>query len=433
MRKMNNKKEEIAVSNWISDNQSELIKLLQDLVRIPSVSGEEFAVQKRLHQELDRMDLGSEMFYPNEKELRKHKDFFETTSFVKYGYDDRPNVGGLLKGTGGGRSLCLSGHVDVVSPEPLDQWTRDSWSGEVVDGEVHGRGAGDMKGGIASMIVAVKALQANDIKLKGDVQVETTIEEEDGGIGGVLYMRQVRLKTDAALVPEPTKLTISLASAGIMYFRVTVPGVPAHASTAHFGVNSIQKMMLVIEEIERLHKERQSRISYSTAESDPRMKGRATTINIGVIKAGDWPSTVPGFCVIECRIGFPPGETREQVMAQVEDAVNKAANRDEWLSKNRPKVTWFGWMARPHELEASNPFVQQVRNSVNQVTGSNPMYTGGAAGLDTRFFVHHGIPAVTCGPMAERIHSFDEIVNIDSMVKTAQVIAATMIDWCGLS
>lgn len=421
------------VMNWIRENQDQLVSLTQDLVRIPSVSGEELAVQKRLHQELERLGLDSEMFYPDESVLRKDKDFFETTSFVKHGYDDRPNVGGLLKGTGGGRSLCLSGHVDVVSPEPLDQWTRDSWSGDVVDGELHGRGSGDMKGGIASMIHAAIALQENDITLKGDVQLETTIEEEDGGIGGVLYMRKVRPKTDAALVPEPTNLTVSLASAGIMYFRVTVPGVPAHASTAHFGVNAIQKMMLVIDEIESLHKDRQSRISYPTAESDPRMKGRATTINIGVIKAGDWPSTVPGFCDIECRIGFPPGETREQVMAQVEDAVNKAADRDEWLSKNRPEITWFGWKARPHELEESNPFVQQVRESVNHVTGSDPVFTGGAAGLDTRFFVHHGIPAVTCGPMAERIHSFDEIVNIDTMVKTAQVIAKTMIDWCGLS
>jgi acetylornithine deacetylase len=120
-------------------------------------------------------------------------------------------------------------------------------------------------------------------------------------------------------------------------------------------------------------------------------------------------------------------------MAQIEDAVSKAADRDDWLSKNRPEVTWFGWKARPHELEESNLFVQQVRNSVNHITGTYPMFIGGAAGLDTRFFVHHGIPAVTCGPKAERIHSFDEIVTIDSTIKTAQVIASTMIEWCGLS
>ena len=417
--------------NWIGDHQEQLISLTQDLVRIPSVSGEEYEVQKRIHHEFEAMDLNSEMFYPNEKELRKHKDFFETTSFTKYGYEDRPNVAAVLKGEGGGRSICLSGHVDVVSPEPLEKWTRDPWSADVVDGNVHGRGAGDMKAGVAAMIFAVKALQANGVRLKGDVQLETTIEEEDGGVGGVLYMRTIRPKTDAALIPEPSNHTISLASAGIMYFRVTVPGVPAHAATAHFGVNAIQKAMLVIDAIDSLHKDRQSRISYPTAESDLRMKGRATTINIGVIRGGDWPSTVPGSCEIECRIGFPPGETREQVMSQVEEAVSTAAAANEWLSQNRPKVTWFGWKARPHEIEESNPFVQQVRKSVNQVVGIDPMFIGGSSGLDTRFFVHQGIPAVTCGPKAERIHSFDETVTIESTVKTAQVIASTMIEWCG--
>ncbi|MHA2027058.1 MAG: ArgE/DapE family deacylase [Candidatus Thorarchaeota archaeon] len=420
------------VLTWIDESKNQLIELTQDLVRIPSVSGEEASVQKRVYQEFDSMDLKPEFFDPVEKELRKHKDFFETTSFVKFGYDNRPNVAGLLKGEGEGRSICLSGHVDVVSPEPLEKWTRDPWSAEVSGGNIHGRGAGDMKAGVAAMMFAVKALQTNEVKLKGDVQIETTIEEEDGGVGGVLYMRTVRPHTDAALIPEPSHHTISLASAGIMYFRVTVPGVPAHAATAHFGVNAIQKMMLVIDAIEELHRNRQSRISYPTAESDPRMKGRATTINVGVIRAGDWPSTVPGSCDIECRIGFPPGETREEVMTQVENAINLTADNDDWLKENRPTVTWFGWKARPHELEESNPFVQQVKTSVNQVLGTNPMFIGGSAGLDTRFFVHHGIPAVTCGPKAERIHSFDEIVTIDSTVKTAQVIAATMMDWCGI-
>ncbi|MFW9888619.1 MAG: M20/M25/M40 family metallo-hydrolase, partial [Candidatus Thorarchaeota archaeon] len=281
-------------------------------------------------------------------------------------------------------------------------------------------------------ILAVQAIQENGIELKGDVQVETTIEEEDGGVGGVLYMRMVRPKTDAAFVPEPSDLTITLASAGVMYFRVTVSGVPAHAATAHFGVNAVQKMMPVIAAIQKLHEDRQARIGYSYAETDPRMKGRVTTINIGVIRAGDWPSTVPGACTIECRIGFPPGETREVVMKQVEEAISKAAKGDEWLRKNPPVVEWFGWKARPHELDANNDFVQLVKQNVNYVVQREPDFIGGSSGLDTRYFVHHGVPAITCGPLAERIHSFDEVVNIESIVYTSQVIAKTMLDWCNI-
>ena len=418
---MKNENQELMVLDWIKDNQNEMITLLQDLVRIPSVSGEELAVQKRLYQELESMDLQPGMFYPDEKELRKQKDFFETTSFAKYGYEDRPNIGGLLKGTGGGRSMCLSGHIDVVSPEPLDQWTRDPWSG---------RGAGDMKAGVAAMIFAVKALQANGVKLKGDVQVETTIEEEDGGVGGVLYMRTIRPKTEAAFVPEPSTLTITVASAGVMYFRVIVPGIPAHAARAHLGVNAIHKMMPVITAIQSLHETRQARIHYSFAETDPNNIGRSTTINLGIIKAGDWPSTVPGSCTIECRIGFPPGETNEEVMKQVEDTVRNAAEADDWLRDNQPVVEWFGWKARPHELDPNNEFVQIVKQSIVDIIGHETAFIGGSAGLDTRYFVHNGTPAVTCGPHAERIHANDEVVNIESVVATSQIIAKTLLDWC---
>ena len=422
-----------SVLGWIDNNQQDLIRLTQKLVRSPSISGKEGPVQKQIEGVLRKMGLDTKLYFPEVDQLRSHPDFFETTSFVKHGYDGRPNVGAVLEGTGGGRSICLSGHVDVVSPEPLDGWSADPWSGDLVNGEIRGRGAGDMKAGVAAMIFAVQSLQAAGIRLQGDVQIETTIEEEDGGVGGVLYMRTVRPKTDAALVPEPSNHAISLASAGVMYFRVAVPGRPAHAATAHFGVNAIQKMMPVIEEIEKLHVDRQVRVRYPTAESDPRMKGRATTINIGTIRAGDWPSTVPGSCSIECRIGFPPGETREQVIEQVESAVAKAAKRDEWLRENPPTVEWFGWRARPHELPASDAFVQQVCKSVREIVGREPLFMGGSSGLDTRYFVHHGIPAVTCGPRAERIHSCDEVVTVESTVKTAQIIAATLLDWCGVS
>jgi acetylornithine deacetylase len=288
-----------------------------------------------------------------------------------------------------------------------------------------------MKAGVAAMIFAARAILENDIVLKGNVQVETTIEEEDGGVGGVLYMRTVMPKTDAAFVPEPSTFTVSIASAGVMYFRVIVKGVPALAAHAHLGVNSVEKMIPVIAAIRELHRERQSMISYAPAETDPRMKGRATAINIGTISAGDWPSTVPGSCTIECRIGFPPGETNEEVMKQVEDAVRSVAKEDSWLKENPPIVEWFGWNARPHELDTRNEFVQLVKRSVTAVAGYDPPFIGGSAGLDTRYFVHNGTPAITCGPHVERIHSFDESVNIESTVLTSKIIAKTIIDWCG--
>lgn len=424
--------EEPTPITWIRNNQDKLVKFIQDLVRIPSVSGEEGEIQKFIYKKLTELNLKPEYIYPDIETLRKSDDYFETTSFTKYGYKDRPNVAGILKGTGNGRSICLSGHVDVVSPEPVEHWSRNPWSGEVDGDFIYGRGAGDMKAGVASMIFALQALKETKTQLNGDVFIETTIDEEDGGIGGNLYMRLTQPKIDAAIIPEPGGYAISIASAGVMYFRVIVTGVPAHAATAHYGVNAIVKMVPIIEALTSLNIERQSTISYKYAEVDPRMKGKATTLNIGVIKAGDWPSTVPALCILECRIGFPPGETREIVMSQIERTIQNIANKDRWLKDHPPKIEWFGWKARPHEQNPEDPFVQLIDKKIQEFSGIKPIYIGGSSGLDARFFVYNGIPAVSFGPLAERIHSIDERVSIKSTVKTTEIIIGTIMDWCGV-
>ncbi|MGY5855552.1 MAG: M20/M25/M40 family metallo-hydrolase, partial [Candidatus Thorarchaeota archaeon] len=252
--------------NWIRENSDELVKLIQGLVRIPSISGDELKVQEFVHKVLKDMKLKPEMIYPDLDILKQDEDYFETTSFTRVGYKNRPNVAATLAGSGSGKSVCLTGHIDVVSPEPLEDWTRNPWGGEVEDDQLYGRGSGDMKAGVAAMFFAVQALQEMDIHLKGDVQLETTIEEEDGGVGGNLFLRLVRPKVDAAINPEPTWHNLGVASGGVMYFRVTVKGVPAHAATAHFGVNAIEKMMLIVNALRDLNLKRQSSTSFKIVE-----------------------------------------------------------------------------------------------------------------------------------------------------------------------
>ncbi|MHA1886167.1 MAG: ArgE/DapE family deacylase [Promethearchaeota archaeon] len=428
---MNSKNQDAIV--WVRDNKDKLTKLIQDLVKIPSVSGKEEEVQKFIFQKLSELDLNPEYVYPDISILEKSDDYFKTTSFVKYGYENRPNVMATLKGSGNGKSICLSGHVDVVSPEPVEHWSHDPWGGEIDGDFLYGRGASDMKAGVAAIIFAVQALIETQTQLQGDVIIETTTDEEDGGIGGNLYMRLTQPKTDAAIITEPGGLSIGIASAGVMYFRVAVKGIPAHAANAHFGVNAILKMQPIIEALTSLNETRQKKISYKYAEVDPRMKGRATTLNIGVINSGDWPSTVPALCVLQCRIGFPPGETREMVMDQVEATIQKTANKDPWLKEHPPDVEWFGWKARPHEQDPEHPFVKLIDNKVQELANIQPIYVGGSAGLDARFFVNNGIPAVTIGPYGEGNHSINERVSINSTVKTTEVILGVLMDWCGVT
>ncbi len=420
------------VLKWIEDNSDSLIRCTQDLVKIPSITGEEKDIQQFLHKKLKSLGMESELVYPDIKKLRNHEDFFETTSFTKYGYEQRPNVFASVKGEGKGPSMCLSGHVDVVSAEPLETWTKDPWGGEVEGNYIYGRGAGDMKAGVAALLIVVEALRETNIILNGDLFVETTIEEEDGGVGGNLYLRMIKPKPDAAIIPEPSNYVIGLASAGVMYFRVTVPGLTAHAATAHFGENAILKTLPILNALKDLNETRQRTIRYPLVEQHSIMKSRATTINIGVINAGDWPSTVPGTCTIECRVGWPPGESRETVISQIETAVFEATTTDPWLKEHKPLIEWFGWRARPHEQDRNDPLVKMIAHHSLNITNAEPSFSGGSAGLDTRYFVHHGTPAVVYGPWAERIHSFDERVTIDSTINVAKVIAATTLDWCGV-
>jgi len=417
----------------IDAKTDEITEFLQKLIKIPSVIGHEGDAQRFVEKIFKSLGLEVDVWTPRVEDLRNHPAFFETSSFTKFGYDGRPNVVGRLKGNRRGRSLILAGHIDVVSPEPVSAWTHDPWSAEIIDNKLYGRGSADMKGGIAAMIYALKCIQDTGVRLEGDVILESTIEEEDGGVGGALSSILRGYRADAAIVTEPSGVDyVEIASAGVMYFRVKIPGKPAHAANAHLGVNAIGKAMKIYKALGDLNKERQARIHYPLAEFEPSMKGRATTINVGKISGGDWPSTVAGWAELECRIGWPPGEEMKQVEKQIEDAVEETAKRDAWLRKNPPKIEWFGWRARPHEQDINHPIVQTVAKYAKEVTGRKAKFIGGSAGLDTRFFVNDGkIPAVTFGPRGWNLHSIDEYVEVDSVIETVKVLALTTLDWCG--
>lgn len=410
-----------------------MVQFLQELVRIPSVTGHEGNAQKLIEKKLMSLGIETDVWEPDVEELKKYPAFFETTSYVKFGYNARPNVVGRLIGSGGGRSLILAGHIDVVSPEPTSAWKHDPWGGEIVEGKLYGRGAGDMKGGIAAIILAVQCLQEAGLELKGDLIIESTIEEEDGGIGGALATILKGYTANAAIVTEPTMVnSIGIASAGVMYFRIKVPGRTAHAAFAHMGVDAIAKAMKIYDALMALNEKRQRRIRYPPAEVEPDMKGHATTINIGKILGGDWPSTVAGLVELEGRVGWPPKEKMEDVKKEIEETVEKVSQSDSWLKNNPPNIEWFGWRANPSEQNRSHPVVQIVARNIKEITGNNVMFTGGSAGLDTRFFIlYAGMPAITFGPRGYNIHGVDEYVELASIVETAKILALTILEWCG--
>ena len=414
----------------VDENRDQIIELVRQLVQIPSVTGQEKDAQEFVKEKLAEMGLKVETFEPNVDELRDHPSFFETISYKKFGYNNRPNVIGIWEEGDVRKTLILNGHIDVVPPGPKEEWRYDPWGGEISNGKIYGRGSGDMKAGVAAMIYAVKAVQELEIPTNGKVLVESTIEEEDGGIGGALATLLKGYTGDFSINPEPSGLDFWIASAGVLYFKIRVKGRPAHAKEAHRGVNAIDKIWLIYKALKELNEERQRRITFPPAEEcEPYMKGHVTILNIGVISGGDWPSTVPAWAEIRCRIGWPPGESIRDVERQVLDKVREVSERDPWLKENPPEYSIIGWRAEPSMIDTSDPFVLKLSDLAFKVTGKRPRFCGGTAGLDTRFFINDfNIPSVGYGPIAHNIHGINESVELDSVIQVTKVIALAIVE-----
>jgi acetylornithine deacetylase len=320
-----------------------------------------------------------------------------------------------------------SGHVDVVSPEPVSQWRHDPWGDEIEDGKLYGRGAGDMKGGLMAALWALEGILRAGLYPAGRVLLQSVIEEEAGGGGGTLACLLRGYTTDAMLIPEPLP-RIAIAHVGVMYFRVRVFGKTAHAGLAHTGVNAIGKLNLVYDALVELDRRRAERVRYPLIEQN---SGRSSHLCIGMYHGGDWPSTVCGEATLEARISFVPGENAAGIRQEVEEAVKVAAVKDEWLREHPPQVEWFGWRAEPWLQGADHPFIEALRGATRQVLGQEAPTVGKAAAMDTRFAGMFGIPAASFGVAAANIHGIDECATLDSVVECAQVVALTVAHWCG--
>lgn len=423
------------VNRRIDDNAEAMIDLLADLVDKKTVVGNEKPGQDVIVDKFERMDLSPDVWTPDVDTLREHEAFFETQPYLEVGYDDRPNVAATIEGTGGGRTLTLSGHMDVV-PVTESEWTHDPWTLERESDRVYGRGSGDMKGGIAAFVHAVEALRETGVELEGDLVMQTTIEEEDGGVGGVLSALERGYQPDGAIIAEPFGVpNLGMASAGVRYFEITVPGKSAHVAYGYEGVNALDKAVTIYDALRDLDRERKARIDYEPAyRLTPQMRGHETNLNVGIIEAGNWPAIIPGQVTMKGRIGWPPGETQEEIVEQLTETVMAAAAKDDWLAEHPPEIEWFGLRADPHEVSPDEDLLRIAMANAEWVTGRDGVFYGGSGGNDTRYYKrYYDIPATSVGPEAVDIHGADEHTTVGSLLETSKTIADTVIDYCGVA
>ena len=414
----------------VEANREELIADVVRCVRIPSVVGHEGAAQAFMREIYDRLGLEVDVFEADRETVARHPAFVRTA----WGSEGRPNVVGTLTGSDpAARSLALNGHIDVVSPEPLDAWSRNPWGGEIVsvDGveRLYGRGALDMKSGTVACAHALKAVLDAGLRPRGTVILQSVVEEEAGGGAGTLATLLRGHTASALLNAEPFYRTVVLGQPGVMLFRVTVLGKTAHAANSQHGVNAIGKLLPLYQAMVELDAERAAHWP------DPffgGMSDRAVNLNMGSFQAGDWPSTVAGRAQMECRVAFIPPQTMDEVREEVEARIDAVASADPWLREHPPRVEWFGWQADPWRQDPGDPFVRTLAGVVESVTGVAPPLVAATAGLDARFAGHFGIPAACVGARGAGMHGVDEYVEVESVVETARIIAATIVAWCGV-
>lgn len=417
----------------VESNRDELLGLTERLVETPTVTGNEKPGQEIVIEYLESLGYTPDVWTADRETLTAHEGFFETSVSAEVGFEDRLNVAVRVPGEGDGRTLTIGGHMDVVDVDEND-WTFDPWTLTRRDDTLYGRGVADMKGGLAACLIALRTLQEEDISLAGDVIFQSTIGEEAGGTGGALSALERGYRPDAAAIAEPFALpNVGIASAGVMYFKVRVPGKSVHAAWGHEGDNAIGNATLVYNALEALDEQRKAQIEYEPASrGDPALEGNVTNINVGRIEAGEWPSKLPGEAKMEGRVGWPPGESRADVRAEIEAAVASVAERDDWEPETPPTVEWFGWQARPHEVPTDADIATLARRVADRVTGETGSFVGGNAALDERFYQrYYDILAVSIGPAGHNLHGADEHTTVGDLTETAQVLTELVVEFCG--
>jgi acetylornithine deacetylase len=326
------------------------------------------------------------------------------------GAPDRPNVIGVLRGTGGGRSIMLNGHVDTVGVAGM----QDPHRPRVDDGRLYGRGAMDMKSGVAAMLHA--AARAAQEPQRGDVIVTAVVDEEHSSVGTEAALRECR--ADAAIVTEPTSMELTLWHRGFVWVDVETTGVAAHGSRPAEGVDAIAKMGRVLVGIDELGRE------LAAGPAHP-MLGTGS-VHASLIDGGQELSSYPAACRLQLERRTVPGEDAATALAEIEAILARAAASDPALDA-RAAVTFE---REPLDEDKDADVVVALAEAVREVTGREPSYASSAAWMDAALIAEAGMPVVIIGPHGEGLHGEVEWVDLASVQQCSDAVLGAIWRFC---
>lgn len=431
------------VRQWIENHKEEIVAFLQELVRIPSINpyfvgaeaggeaGGEAAVQEVIARRMAALGALVERWEPNADELAPYAG--RAGYYPGRDFTNRPNQAATLKGGGKGRSLLLTGHVDVVPPGA--GWTVDPFAAVRRDGRIFGRGTVDMKGGLAAMIMAIEAVLGCGLRPAGDIIVGTVVDEEAGGMGTLDFAAH-GYRADGAILTESTGLHVAPLCRGILWGKLVLQGRSGHIELPQGdwrdggAVDAIALARLYLDAFDRLNQDwaRRKRHPYLPTPCQ---------LYVAQIEAGEYPTAFANRAAIVFDAQYLPSEKDEMglgshVKQELSEFVAAVAATDPWLRANPPHIEWL-IDADCGETPADHGFVQACLASLRRM-GVEAVIEGVSAHTDMGWFVNVGIPTVNFGGGEMRVaHQNDESISEEDLLATTTMIAYTILDWCGVA
>ncbi|MGE5719290.1 MAG: ArgE/DapE family deacylase [Nocardioidaceae bacterium] len=406
-------------------DEDALVEDLGELVRLPSVAGSEAEVEVQDmcaeilrsqavavdRWDIDLAELQEDPWFPGSEAHR----------------DRAVGVVGATAGEGV-PALVLQGHLDVVPPGDPETWQgADPFSAAVRDGALHGRGACDMKAGVAANLAVVRTLRAAGVQLERPLAVHCVIGEEDGGLGAFATLRRGH-RGEAAVITEPTGARIVTATAGALTFRIEVGGRSAHGSMRREGISAFEAFLPIYDALRALEQER-------NRDPDPLFESDLPyALSVGLVNAGDWASNVPDKLTAEGRLGVQLDEDPRQARFALEDVVAEVSAKDPWLRENRPVVTWPGGQFASGRTDVDHPLVEEVIASVRDTGGPTPALGAEVYGSDLRLYAGiGGLPTLHYGPGDIRVaHGPQEHVDLEEVAQVARALVVLTLRRCGV-
>ncbi len=432
----------------------ETVQLIRDLVRIPSESPS-YAYAK-LYEERGYTEMyDAPMTLGGEKKvaefLQPVMDSLGAETVMEAKEPLRPNLIGILPGSGEGRSLALNAHTDTVPTGPHEEWRwQDPFSAKIEDGKLWGRGSTDDKGPLACMVKAMETIRRSGYRLKGELQLHATVGEEtmDGKTHGPGYFvpRNPRYKTDACVVCEssapPHSHGICVASGGVSWLHIVVKGKPVHAAMGYrtyrsgyegqeVGVDAVRKANAIYQGLLDLDEQ------WAESRVDPTgltPEGYSSIITAwihGHPKGIEVPFFVADHCELGAAVWRHPGDSYTSVRTEVEEKIQSICQQDSWLREHPPEVEWrLDWP--PFQISRDHPLVQTAGLAYETVLGQPAPHMTWQPVSDGRFYQECGVPSLLMGPGDyRRAHCYDEFLELDQIVDALKIYALTVMGWCG--